>query len=394
LAFLIALGAAALTALSYAELVGRFPHSGGASHYCHQGFRRERPALLVGWLVFCSGVVSMATLSQAFAGYFGRLVPTGPDWFFMVVFLLGVCWINFWGIEFSSTANVVCTAIEASGLIIIIVAGLWYLSGDPRPVAGVNDRLAETVPWLAVLQAGALAFYACIGFEDMVNVAEEARRPQHDLPLAILAALGCAGILYLAVVAISVAVVAPDKLGNSAAPLLDVLHEVAPTVPSGLFTLIPLFAVANSALLNGIMASRLLYGMSRERLLPLRLSRVHASRRTPHVAIGVVLAVAVGLALSGTLVFLAGTASVLLLGVFVLVHLALLVVKLRDPVQPPGFRIPWLVPAVGALVSASLLFFAPRESLIPAALLLGVGLGIVGARGLTGGSQTRFVETK
>ena len=382
IAFLIAIAAALLTALSYAELVNRFPHSGGASYFCQQAFQRPEPAILVGWLVFCSGVASMATLSHAFAGYFGELLPQVSPAVLVVLFLAAVSLVNFLGIELSSLANITCTAIETGGLLIIIAAGLFFLSGGHAPVAPPAAPL-QPIAWIAVLQAGALAFYACIGFEDLVNVAEEAREPRRDVPRALLAALLVAGALYLIVAAICVAVVAPERLAESPAPLLLVLQQAAPAVPLELFAVIPLFAVANSALLNGIMASRLLFGMSRERLLPWWLARVHAGRRTPHVAIIVVLAVAAVLALSGTLVYLAGTASVLLLGVFAMVHLALLAVKLREPAPESGFRIPMIIPAVGIFLSLGLMAFAPGASLIPGAVMLALGLLIVALHAVT-----------
>lgn len=382
-AFLIALGAAALTAASYSELVTRFPHSGGAAYFCQQGFRRHEPALFVGWLVFCSGVVSMATLSRAFAGYFSQLVPALPEWVVIAGFLLAVCLINYRGIELSSLSNIICTSIEVSGLLIVIVAGAAYLFG--QPAAAAEAVATEPVVWWGVLQGGALAFYACIGFEDLVNVAEETRRPERDLPWAILAALGCAGVMYLIVSSVAVAIVPPQDLARSDAPLLDVLRRSAPGFPALLFAVIPLFAVANSALLNGIMASRLLYGLSREGLLPRVLTRVHPQRRTPHVAIAVVLVVTIALALSGSLVFLAGTASLLLLGVFVLVHLALCIVKWRGPRVAAGFRIPLVLPVLGAATCCGLMVFAPRESLLPAAAMLAMGAGIVAIhRGIAG----------
>ena len=388
LAFMIAIGVASLTALSYAEMVSRFPHSGGAAYFCQQAFRRPEPVLIIGWLVFCSGLFSMATLSHAFADYFGAMLPLKADpeatsvvpilvrASLIVIFLSIVCYVNFRGIELSSTANIICTSIEVTGLLIIIGAGLLFLAGGGEAVANASIELPEATPsvgWLLVLQAGALAFYACIGFEDLVNVAEETIRPERNLPLALLAALATAGLLYLATVLICIHVVPPAELGQVEAPLLYVLERAAPNFPSGLFAAIPLFAVANSALLNGIMASRLLYGMSREGLVPGFFAHVHLTRRTPHFAIIAVWLAAVALALSGTLVFLAGSASVLLLSVFLLVHIALLVVKLRVGGDAP-FRIHPRVPLLGILLTGALIVFIPLGSLLPAALMLGLGL--------------------
>lgn len=387
LAFLIALLVATLTALSYAQLVARFPHSGGAAYFCQRAFHRPEPVLLVGWLVFCSGLFSMATLAHAFADYSGAIVGEVPRETLIVFFLVAVCAVNFYGIEMSSWTNVVCTVIEVSGLLIILAAGAWFIFGG-NPTAMVATPTDATAPsslvWLAVLQAGALAFYACIGFEDLVNVAEEAKQPRRDLPLALLSALGIAGLLYLLTVVVCTRVVDPAGLSESTQPLLEVLRIAAPGFPQRLYAFIPLFAVANSALLNAIMASRLLYGIAREGLLPPWLAAVHRQRQTPYVAILTVLVLAVALALSGQLMYLAGSASVLLLGVFLLVHIAFIVIQLQETRSGGGarfattLRISSLSAALaGVLITCGLMAFIPQPSLLRAGLMVAAGLLIV-----------------
>jgi amino acid transporter len=146
--------------------------------------------------------------------------------------------------------------------------------------------------------------------------------------------------------------------------LLDVVKRSAPSVPAGLFTLIALFAVSNTALLNFVMGSRLVYGMSRQGLLPAALGLVHSRRQTPHVAILVIAAATIWLALSGTLTVLAGTTSVLLLAVFFLVNLSLIVIKRRAPTAEAGFGVPLAVPIAGACASLGLMLFAQIAILI------------------------------
>jgi amino acid transporter len=161
--------------------------------------------------------------------------------------------------------------------------------------------------------------------------------------------------------------------------LLDVVRRALPAFPMGLFTAIPLFAVSNSALVNSVMASRLLYGMSQQQLLPAWLATVHPRRRTPTAAVAVVFAVAAGFALSGTLAGLAGTASVLLLVVFLLVHVALIRVK-RGPELSSGFRVPLAVPVLGAASVCGLAAFAPVKSWLTVAAMVSLGLVVVGIR--------------
>ena len=379
-AFAVALGAATLTALSYAELGSRFPKSGGESHFCQQAFRAPGLALLIGWLVFCSGVVSMAAVSHAFSGYLlglFPLAPSGMEYLLIPAFLLLVSGVNFWGIRQSSMANIVCSVVEIAGLLVVIIVGIHFLANDSGQLPPAPTSVEGGTTWLLVAQAGALAFFAFIGFEDMVNVAEEVEAPHRNLPAAILTALMIAGVVYLAIAFIATAVVPIAQLSESDAPLLEVVRRAAPGFPSWLFSLIALFAVANTGLLNCIMGSRLLYGMSEQHLLPAALRRIHSRTRTPYWAIVVILLAAVVMALSGTLLYLAGTTSVLLLAVFATVNMSLVVVKLRPQQQADVFRVPLVVPVLGGLSSLILLGFLPVGSLLTALGFVLVGLFLV-----------------
>jgi len=372
-AFAVSMGVAAFTALSYAELGGRFPKSAGEAQFSREGFRAEWLAWLIGWLVLCSGIVSMAAVSRAFAGYLIGWLPQLSASGVIVAFLLALTAINCWGMRQSSTANIVCTVIELSGLLIVVIAGLMFLGGGRAAAAPAVP--AEPVAWSGILQGGALAFFAFIGFEDMVNVAEEVHTPERTLPRAILCAVSFAGVLYLVVAWIAVSVLGSAELSASSAPLLDVVRRAAPAIPDGLFTIIALFAVTNTALLNFIMGSRLVYGMAAQGLAPRWLSAIHPARHTPHRAILAVVAIALTLALSGTIVVLAGTTSVLLLAVFAVVNLALVVIKHRSVGPPAGaFRVPWLVPVIGVCTSLGLMAFVPPHAVRVALVIAGLGL--------------------
>ncbi|UCH30643.1 MAG: amino acid permease, partial [Myxococcales bacterium] len=211
-------------------------------------------------------------------------------------------------------------------------------------------------------------------------VAEEVKDPGRNMPRAILTALIVTGIVYLLVVIIATSVVAPASLAQSEAPLLMVVQQSSDAIPGGLFTLIALFAVANTGLLNFIMGSRLLYGMSRQGLLPEALGAVHPTRRTPHIAILTVLLVALALALSGTLTYLAGTTSLLLLLVFFTVHASLIAIKRRSGSTARTFCAPAVVPILGAVTCVGLMPFVPRGSLLTAAIILGLGTALVALR--------------
>ena len=373
LSFGVAMVVAGLTAASYAELSSRFPRSGGAAHYCHAAFRRRTVALLVGWLVFCSGVVSMAAVSHAFADYLSQLWPAVSTAQAIVGFLAVLGLINLLGIRLSSAANLGCTLVETTGLLIVAVVGLVYLASG-----GQNQTVvAEATAWRPILHGSALAFFSFIGFEDLANVAEEARAPTRNLPAAILTAVAVAGLLYGLVVFLATAVVPADLLASSRAPLLAVVRRAAPAFPVGLFTIIALVAVANTALLNGVMASRLLYGMSRQRLLPRALAQVSTLFHSPYWAIGVVTGAALGLAFLETLNTLAATTSLLLLIVFLTTHAARVLLKVRRGARPSAFRVPLVLPLLGAMTCLVLLAFQPARSWFTAAWITLAGVLLV-----------------
>jgi amino acid transporter len=383
ISFAAAMGIASLTALSYAELGGRFPRSAGEAYFCRVAFGREGPALFVGWLVLSSGIVSTATVAWAFSGYLAALLPGVPVGPVVLAFLVSLAALSYRGMRASSVTNIALTAVEASGLLVVVVAGLLWLGGAEAAAPSAPVETGE-VPWRSVVKGAALAFFAFIGFEDMVNVAEEVRRPERTMPAAILTALAVTGTMYVVVSWIAVRVVGAGPLAASSAPLLEVVRSGAPGVPEWGFILVALFAVSNTALLNFIMASRLLYGMSRQGLLPRWIGAVHASHRTPHRAIGIVFLLAATLALSGTLVRLAGTTSFLVLAVFVTVNSSLIVIRRRSGIGE-GFRVPLVVPVLGVSGSLVLMGFVPAGSL-PAALGIGaLGIALI----LAGGTALR-----
>lgn len=375
LAFAFSFVVASLTGLSYAELGSRFPRSAGASVYSLKAFRSPLLSYFLGFLVLMSGAVSMATVSHAFAGYLTALWPQVPPWTVMLLFFLTLTVINFWGIDESSLTNIFCTAVEITGILIVILAGCKSF--------GRVDYLEMVTPvekssFGSFFQAGVLAFYAFIGFEDIANVAEETQEPEKSMPRAIITSLAIVAVLYLLTALAAVSAVPVHELQGSSAPLLLVVQKGFPWIPQGLFTLIALFAVTNTALVNFIMGSRLLYGMAREGLMPSFLSRVHPRRQTPHFAIGIVVLIATLLALTGTLVILAQSNSLILLTVFFFMNVSLIVIKFRPKEPVPTFRVPLWIPFLGGLSCIFLIFFVDPRAFTTALTLLLIGLGVYG----------------
>ncbi|MBO3741182.1 APC family permease [Actinoplanes flavus] len=360
LPFLLAFVVALLTAFSYLELVTKYPRAAGAALYTHKAFGVHFLTFMVTFAVMCSGLTSASSASKAFAGNFGKAFDLSlGDGLALTAVALGfitlVGLINFRGVGESVKANVVLTCVELTGLLIVIGVGAWALgggNGDLSRLTEFNTPPGESV-WLSVTAGTALAFFAMVGFEDSVNMAEETRDPVRIFPRVMLTGLCVTGLIYVLVAISAVALVAPADLGSGDTPLLKVVQAGAPGFPLWVFAFITMFAVANSALINMMMASRLLYGMANERVLPKVLGRVHRRRRTPWVGIVFTTLIAFGLIWFADLTALGGTTALLLLCVFTVVNVACLVLR-RDRVEHQHFRAPTVIPVLGAVACAFL----------------------------------------
>jgi len=283
----------------------------------------------------------------------------------------------------SVKANVVLTCIEVSGLAIIIGVGIFAVaSGDGEPGRLIEINTADTNWLLAITAASSLAFFAMVGFEDSVNMAEECRDPQRIFPKALLSGLATAALIYVLVaITSSLLIAANDLAAAESGALLEVIGVGAPNFPIWIFEWIGLFAVINSALINMLMASRLLYGMANERILPKIFGTVHPFRRTPWVSILATSLIAAAL-LAGTagtkaVTTLGGTTALLLLCVFTVVNIALLVLR-KEKVAHRHFRAPRWTPIVGAVLCAYLaipwLSGRPASDYWVGLVLIGVGV--------------------
>jgi len=339
--------------VAYAELVTKYPHAGGAALFVNRAFGKRALTFVVAFAVMASGVTSAATLARAFAGDYLHVfvdIPTTPA---ALAFLVVVAGVNFRGIVESMKANIVLTLIEISGLVIIVAIGAWVLGHGNADVGRNFEFKHGERPALAVLAGTTLAFYALIGFEDSANVAEETKNPGRSFPFALFAGLLIAGGIYLLVTFTASMVVPTRDLAGSDAPLLEVVRRGS-DIPTRAFSAIALLAIANGALINMIMASRLLYGMAAERVMPQAFGRVHPRRRTPWVSIVFATAVAMLLVSIGKLDDLATVTVMLLLIVFALVNVSVLVLR-RDAVGHSHFVAPRFAPVLGIAISLILL---------------------------------------
>jgi basic amino acid/polyamine antiporter, APA family len=381
-AFMLALVLAAFTAAAYAELVTKYPRAGGAALYVNRAFGRPLVTFLVTFAVMASGIASASTLARAFGGDYLSAFVELPTLVVALVFIVVVALVNYRGIVESVRLNVAFTSIEVLGLLLIVVVGVAALAaGTAEPGRALEFKPGQSVPIL-ILAGASLSFYALIGFEDSVNVAEEVREPRRAYPLALLGGLVVAGVLYLLVTVTASMVVPTERLAGSSSPLLEVIR-VGPLsgIPDQVFSAIALFAVANGALINMIMASRLLYGMSRERILPAIFGRVAERRQTPWFAIVFTTVLAMIAIATGDLESLANATVTLLLFAFILVNASVLVLR-RERVEHDHFRAPAALPVLGVIVSIALLTQQASEDFIRAGvfLLLGFVLWLVNRR--------------
>lgn len=346
LAFVLAGLIAAPSALSYAELSSRIPESAGEAAYIEAGLGSRALGVIVGLAIVLAGTVSAAAVLRGGAGYLRLLVPLPqePVMVALGLMLIGVACL---GVLESVGLAVILTLIEVSGLALVIWAGL---SVAPSP-----DLTPLPAPhWAGIAAAGSLAFFAFIGFEDMVNMAEEMRDPTRDMPRAILAALAITTALYLTVSFAAVRAVPLADLSASEQPLALVWQSAGhgPMV---------LAAIAVAAALNGVlaqvvMAARVLFGLGRHTPALVVFHKAHPRFGTPVLATLLSGAGMIALALSAPVEQLAGITATVLLGVFLLVNLSLIALKSRSDFAP--FRVPMAVPVLGAVVAGAALIAA------------------------------------
>ena len=369
--FLVAFLVATITAMSYLELVTRYPQAAGAALYAHRAFGIHFLTFLVAFTVMCSGITSASTASNAFAGFlndgFGLGFTKGSTGILMLAlgFMALVAVINFRGVGESVKANVILTIVELSGLLMVIFVGFYAMSQGRADFTEVMifKSSEEKGAFLALTAATSLAFFAMVGFEDSVNMAEEVKDPVRIFPKIMLTGLGITGVIYILVAICSVALVPVGDLSDpdKGSALTQVVRAGAPNLPfDKIFPFIGMFAVANSALINMLMASRLLYGLARQGVLPHGLGLVHHTRRTPWVAIIFTTLLSFGLIYFvvtrsdlPAVGLLGGTTALLLLCVFTIVNISLLVLR-KTQAKHEHFRAPVWVPWVGAISCAYL----------------------------------------
>ena len=332
LAFVLAAMLSALTGLSYAELASMYPSAAAEYEYTRQALP-EWIAFVVGWVMIAGLVVAAATVSLGFARYAGYFFDLGirPAAFAL---LAGLAVFAMIGIKQSARMTVVLSAVQVGGLVIVIIIGAPHV-GDVNLLTG---------PGLGGLLSGAaLVFFAFIGFDEVITLAEETRDPTQTVPRALLLALGISTVLYIAVAVAAMSVLGAGALSASPRPLTDVMAHALGTRSAALVSAIAMLSTTNTTLLALTAASRLLYGMAARRALPGWLGAVNAKTRTPIRAIAVAAVVAFLFALIGDLTLIAAVTDFAVYVVFLAVNATVVLLRWTKRDLPRPFAVPWSV---------------------------------------------------
>ncbi len=327
MAFLIAAAVMTFSAATFAELGTRIPVAASEAAYVEAAFRRQHAALAVGLLSVVTSAISAATIAVGAAGYVGVFLPLPkPLLVTGIILLLGAIATRA-TLQAVSVAGLM-TVIEVAGLVIIIAAGLWMLDLG-TPIRAMTPGLADASAWPGVASTALLAVFAFIGFEHLVNISEEMKDQRRTLPRALFITLGLTGVIYALVVLIAVTAVPPPELAGSSAPLALVFQRLTGW-PLGLMSAIAVAATLNGILVNMIIIARVLYGLADRGQLPKGLAQVDPGTRAPVRATLLAVAAILMLALAVPLAGLADLASIGTLLIFVLVNVALIVIKWRE----------------------------------------------------------------
>lgn len=353
ISFALAFGVAVFTALTYMELTSRYPKTAAVSVYLNAAFGKPTLSAGVGLLLVGAGIVSAATLAKGFAGYFAVFVPS-PAWLVITLVVGALTGLAIAGISQSARLAAASTVVEVIGLGLVIWAGSRSLDGAPALVEqlGTQSLFAP-----GVILGGFIAFYAFLGFEDMVEVVEEVKNPLRNMPRAILLSLVLATVLYVLVLLSALLVLAPEQLAASSAPLADVFATatgLSPRILAG----IGLAAIINGILVQLVMGSRILYGLASRGWIHRSLGKVDEKAQTPLLATAVTGGLIWICAVTVPLVRLAEFTSFLVLIVFGLVNVALVVIKRSRRARTGIFSVPMWVPAAGVLSAFGMLGFA------------------------------------
>lgn len=324
LAFLISGVLAFISATSFAELSSRFPFTAGEARYVQEGFSSKNFSTLVGWLVILTGIISPAALTVATVGFLQDFISV-PQTISILLLVLVMGGIAGWGIGKSVAFVAVISIIEIGALIYIVFVAGDSLLELPNRWQELYVPISNTA-WLGAFSGAFLGFYAFVGFEDMVNMAEEVKNVRKNLPIAILVSIILTTIIYVVVSTIAVLTVSPDVLSGSNTPVAEILRNHG-AFSMKMLGVVSLLTGINGALVQIIMASRVVYGLSQKEQAPTFLGKINSKTQTPLRATAAITFIVLLLAIFFPLQTLAESTSFIILIIFSIVNLSLWLIK-------------------------------------------------------------------
>ncbi|HET7148561.1 MAG TPA: APC family permease [Candidatus Nitrosopolaris sp.] len=380
ISFIIAAIIALLTGFSYAELSSIFPRSAAEYIFAKNVFGSNFIASTIGCLTIFVAIVSAATVAIGFSQYLAIFLPQFPTVLAAIAIISILSAVSFYGISESLRISTIFTFVEIAGLIIIIIAGFWFSS-----ITSVNyyemptkNNISTHIAALgAILSSAGLIFFAYFGFENIVNIADETKNPTKTIPKALLISIIATTIIYVLVALSTSALVGWKELSLSEAPLALAAEKAFGNHGVIMLSLIALFATSNTSLMMLISASRIIYGMSRNRggddnntpfqsssVFPSSLARVHHLQRTPWIAIITTMLFAM-LTVGFSLGDISGIANISVFGIFLVyasVNLCLIWFRFKKPSVKRPFLSPLnigkfpILSMIGLLTSVIMLF--------------------------------------
>ena len=374
LSFIFGVIAAVFAGLSYAELASMYPKAAAEYVFVKNAFRSNFLAFIIGWLTLFTSIIAAATVALGFGGYIAAIF----DYPIIIsaILLIGILsFVNFFGIRESSWTNIVFTIIEAAGLALIIYIGFTFTTAEPI------NYFENPFGISGISLAFVLIFFAFIGFEDIVNIAEETKNPKKVLPRAIILSISITAIIYILVSLSAIRVLSWQELGSSLAPLADVAERALGSTGQLTMSLIALFATANTVLIILLAGSRILYGMAVQRSLPLLLGKVHFKTKTPWVAVLVIMLISTIFVFIENIVTVANITVFAIVITFAMVNLSVILLRYREPTLERPFRIPINIGKFPILSFFGVIISAYMMTQFNA-YVISVGVGIVGAGAL------------
>lgn len=372
IAFLVGALVAGPTGLCFAELAAMFPEAGAAAAYAREALG-VRVAFLTGWLDIAVSTVGAAAVAIGFGGYLDDVWDVGVAPIAVGVLLVcGV--IAYIGVRETVAVAVVFALLETSGLVVVIAIGL--------PELGAINLLEVENGVTGVLGAASLVYFAYQGFEEIATLSEETIEPERNIPRAIVVAVIVTSTLYILVAMAAVAMLPWDQLAENEAPLAAAVEAMGRERVADAISAIALFATFNTVLLLLATGARITYGMAQRRLMPAALGRVSARRRTPWVATVVLTALAISLAATGDIGFVAQVTNFSVFGLFAIVSVSVIVLRRTRPRAPRPFRLPVsvarvpLVAAVGLAGNVGLAFYMDGDAFVAGLALLATGIAL------------------